>query len=279
MMQAGRERVSRRIESDHEMTDLIQNAGAPDNIQEFYTALFEQIVQIDEVLDSTTDQKSAGKRSIKNSIVEETKDEWEVTANSLVEKIAEMDERTQVGVYLGFVRMLEKAFDKVSETYVDNLFDTQPKQEQKVISDKDLAALTQQRSVVYKNLKTMRDLALMFGGAEDNFPMPKVRTGARGPRGKRAISEYSWSVNGVALTGDENSLLHVSKKYEFESVAALRKAIQAVLVDDEGNALKDLKDPPNPIVFSLPNGDTLTGNRPVSENGEDDEDSDEDESE
>jgi hypothetical protein len=142
-----------------------------------------------------------------------------------------------------------------------------------------LAALRQQRSVVYKNLKTMRDLALMFGGAEDNFPMPKVRTGARGPRGKRAISEYSWSVNGVALTGDENSLLHVSKKYEFESVAALRKAIQAVLVDDEGNALKDLKDPPNPIVFSLPNGDTLTGNRPVSENGEDDEDSDEDESE
>jgi hypothetical protein len=265
------------------MTDTM-NVGTPDNLKEFYDTLYAQINALDEALDSTTDQKTAGKRSIRNELVREfeevpgendTDSGWKAFSDALIEKLSEFPDRQQAGLYFGLAKALESAFEKTADAYVDSIFEAQPKVEQVQVSDEQIAAMNQQRSALYKNLKTMRDLALMFHGNEADYPLPKVRTGARGPRGKRAISEYSWSINGVALTGDENSLLSVSKKYEYESVAALRKAIQAALVDAEGNPLKDLKDPPNPIVFNLPNGDVLSGNRPVVSESDDDSDEDE----
>jgi len=265
------------------MTDTM--TGTPENLKEFYDALFAQITALDEALDSTTDQKTAGKRSIRNELVREfeevpgeddTDSGWKVFSEALIEKLSEFPDRQQAGLYFGLTKALEAAFEKTADAYVDSIFEAQPKVEQVQISEDQLAAMNQQRSALYKNLKTMRDLALMFKGSEADYPLPKVRTGARGPRGKRAISEYSWSINGVALTGDDNSLLAVSKKYEFESVAALRKAIQTSLVDEEGNPLKDLKNPPNPIVFNLPNGDVLSGNRPVVDTTDDDSDDEDD---
>lgn len=248
-----------------------------ENLHEFYSMLMAQISQVDELLDSTTDQKSAGKRALRNALVNEYSEVWTPVTVSLVEKVSDFDDRQQAAVFFAIIRELESAFNKTADAYLDAIFESQPKAETVSVSEDEIKALNEQRSALYKNIKTVRELALVFGGTEADYPMPKVRTGARGPRGKRAINEYSWSINGEALTGDDNSLLAISKKYEYASSAELRKAMLATLTDSEGKPLKDLKDPPNPIVFTLPNGDVLTGNRPVNLNDdEDDDEGDED---
>jgi len=272
------------------MSDLIaQLTASPDadniqlqSAQLMYTSVMEKLNAVDELLDSTTDAKTAGKRALRNEMVKKFESDWQPIAKQVSDFLSQLsDPEQKFGVFYALVRALNETFDKPADEYLaakvdENKTDPNaPKPEQ--LTDDQIRQLSEQRSLLYKNAKQTRELALLFGGTEETFPLPKKRTGTRGKRGMRAITMYDWQINGAPLSGENNNLLYVSKTYGYEKAADLRKAIQDAL------ELKDLKDPPAEITFQLPNKDILFGKRDItatpeaSENGDDEDDDDDDE--
>jgi len=244
-----------------------------------YSDIMSQLNALDEALDSTVDAKSAGKRALRNKLVVQYEGDWKPSVDSLVTSLSEFPVEQRVAVFSAFISQLNKAFDAEAQKYLEDQVESNKTDtsEAPTFTDEQIKKLSEDRSALYKAAKNTRELAILFGGTEEQFPLPKKRTGTRGKRGKRAISMYDWSINGEALKDDENSLLWVANKYGYENVAALRKAIQESLTDAEGKPLKDLKDPPSPITFALPGGFILVGVRDLSEPTTDSEsDSDED---
>ena len=63
------------------------------------------------------------------------------------------------------------------------------------------------------------------------WPTPKIRRGAFGKRGPRALSFYTWAVDGIGMEGDDDSNKGVSKKLGFEKVSEFTKALKAAGID------------------------------------------------
>ena len=102
----------------------------------------------------------------------------------------------------------------------------------------------------------------------DEVPDPKKRTGTRGKRGPRAISAFTWSVDGVRQSPEKDSLAGVAADNEYENAKVLRDAMRAAEID--------LKEPEDRIEFRLANGKLLVG---IKHEEEPDDDEDEDEGE
>lgn len=250
-------------------------------LKEMYDSFQGVLNGIDEALDSTVDAKSAGKRAHRNRIVDSFKDDWEPVSNEMVANLRAFDLEKRVAFFSAFQKALTEAFEKEVDEYLIKLVEeNKPAEgETPTFTEDQIKELQTQRSAMYKQMKTTRELALIFKADPEAFPLPRKRTGTHGKRGTRAINTYQWAINGEDLSDEKNKILWISKEYDYENAAAFRKA----LMDSLG--LKDLKEPPADITFALPNGDVLTGHRDISEdtaNGEseddeDDEDDDEDE--
>ena len=105
-----------------------------------------------------------------------------------------------------------------------------------LISEDEAEALRKTRSALYQQVKSVRELAIQIQEAteeDENWKMPKMRRGAHGKRGKRALSLYSWFFNGEEVE-DVDTVREVSAHLGYDKAAdftqALRDAAPARLV-------------------------------------------------
>ena len=236
------------------------------DLKSIHAELMAAIADIDIKLDSLGDAKSAGKRKIVSDRVEQTETVWSPVADRLIEQIRTMTPDEIVGVFNGIVRKLNGTFQEQVSAYVETLVDTQPASEP-LISPEEAKELSGVRSTLYAKVKSVVELAAQFG--DEGLEMPKKRTGARGKRGPRAISFFTWEINGESVAEDMDNLPAIAKKYGFEKGAALTKAMR--------EAGLDLRNPGERLEFTLPNGDVLVGINTAADSDEDDEGDEDDE--
>lgn len=211
---------------------------------DIYYTLKATIDEIDVQLDSVGDQKAAGKRKITNDLVEEFKDVWEPTLAKLIEQLNSMEPNKRAGVYNGFVRGLTKAFSDETSAFVDTLVPAEVEGEASdSIAPEALANLQKTRSELYAQIKAIVDIAKQLDGTE--LEMPKRRYGGVGKRGKRALTQYKFTVDGVEV----KNLAEAAKNNGYEKSADLTKALREVKIDTTT--------PPKEFSFELPNGKTL----------------------
>lgn len=235
-----------------------------------YTKLLSQISELDATLDATKDQKTAGKRLLRKEMIEEHNEEITKISTQIVNQLNKYDDRQKFAVFFGIATALSDSFGEPSDKFLTTIVESQPVPEKITLSEEEMKALTERRSALYKHAKTVRELAILFDGTEEDFPMPKRRSGGAGVRGKRKMSLYTWKVNGTDFT-DTPYLVKLAERFGLGTAAGLRKAIMEQL------ELEDLKNPPNPLTFNAPNGEILIGIRPEDSEVDDSEDDDDDE--
>jgi hypothetical protein len=202
-----------------------------------------KVGEIDEVLDSLSDAGAAGKRKIGNDLVAEFEDGWSVVASKLIEQMQGMEEDQRVGSFLGLVRALSGEFEESSKNYIAKIVESQPKAEVPTVSDDEKKELSANRTLLFTQMKHVRELALAFNEAEavldengnvvsvPGWELPAVRRGGFGPRGKRALSFYTWAIDGTGVDEDSDSVKGVAGLLGFEKVADFSKALRDGGVD------------------------------------------------
>lgn len=221
-------------------------------MQEIYEKIMSSINEIDEKLDSRTDGKALGKRTLVNDLIELTKTHHESVVAQFVEQLNAVSPDEMVGIYYGITRGLDKAFRESASKYVDQKVETMPKPEP-LISEEEVKPLSAMRSELYQKAKAVIDLVKTFDDSID-WEMPKKRTGSRGKRGARATSFITWTVDGK----DYKSLKDLAEAYpQFEKVTDLRKFIaeKGYTPDAEKPGI-DLKTPPAEFFVDMPDGNT-----------------------
>jgi len=233
------------------------------DLKKAHDELHAALNEIDTTLDAASgDQKSAGKRKITNGLIEDSKESWEPIAESLVEQLRVADPAVQVGVYFGLIRALQNEFSKELGDVVEAMVEKAPVEETVELSEEDAKALSKSRSEIYSKLKTLIGLAESFGQA-DGMYAPKKRTGGRGKRGPRAISFFTWQVDGE----DVENLKAVAEGYDqYEKTSDLTKAMREAEIN--------LTKPEDRIEFTLPDGKILVGLNTAGEEVDDDDDDD-----
>ncbi len=188
-------------------------------LQEMYDQLTEAVATLDEQLDSLSDAETAGKRKVTNELVEKYKGTWEAPVTGLVDQLKKMAENNvdeMVGVFNALLRELRSNFNETSDKHVSSIVESQPKTEP-MITEAEAKVKSTQRSEAYQQLKSVIELAQAWEvPGSDTWVMPKPRRGARGKRGKRALSSYDWSIDGTQLTGEDNSVTGVYKLLGFD---------------------------------------------------------------
>lgn len=223
---------------------------------ELYVEFWNQIYDIDAVLDAGTE--SAGKGKITNSLVEAAKAEWTPAlqnATEAFEKLsAEADDETVVGTYFGLVRGLQKLLKERADAVVQRIYDAQPQTED-TASDAEKQRLAAERSELMKNIKPIIEMGKMFNLVTEEYPweLPK-RRGAVGKRGKRALTDYDWTVNGETYSSvkDVAEALNVGRG---EFTKALREAPNDI----------NTKEPPSEFSASVFNTTVSAKRRAVDE--------------
>lgn len=240
------------------------------DLQEMWDQLLTTCAEIDEKLDSRSDSKSATKRSIINGYITENEASWKSVVDQFVGQLGELPVEKLAGIYYGIVRGLDSAFSAKVSAHLDSTVESAPKIEP-LISEEEVAPLTKIRSDIFSKLKSIKELASTFDQGED-WELPKRRTGAKGKRGKRALSFFTWSVEGDDK--EYTKLAEIVELYPaYDKVGDLTKAMREAglnLTKPEGN-----------LEFTLPDGKTLTGFNGISaddtpEDDDDDENGDED---
>lgn len=230
------------------------------------TGLADQIGEIDTVLDSLSGAQSAGKRAVINRLVKEVQENIEAVLSKLDEQVfATIDnDDTFVGMYSGILRGLESKYqahqDEVLESKAEEI-----KAETPDLSEDQIKEMTENRKELVMRFKATKEIFRTFGmPGVDTVPDPKKRTGSRGPRGPRAITQFTWEVDGVRQSPDKDSLTGVASENGYENSKALRDALREAGID--------LKNPEDKIEFTLSNGKSLVGIKTVDEDDDEDED-------
>lgn len=222
-------------------------------MHEIYHQLHEKINELDEFLDSqTADAKTAGKRKLTNDLIEAETAAWKPIVDQLTTLLDPLSIERQIGVYFGLVRALGSAYSQKLGTEIEALVNAQPTVEVEKADPEKIKAVSATRSELAKQLSTLIQTLTNFNMnvLEDGTEMTpaKKRTGGRGPRGKRALSYFTWTVGQQEFA----NLKAVVEAYDsFEKVADLTKAFRAASIDT--------KNPGERIEFTLPNGDILVG--------------------
>lgn len=236
-------------------------------LQGAYTALMTEIAGIDEKLDSLTDVKAAGKRTKINEFIKNTEGSWQKVVEDFTSQLSNAPDEVKIGIYFGITRGLDSAFRvQVNET-LDKIIESMPPAAP-LISVEEAPGLSKVRTDLYSKVKAVINLAEQFG-EDASMVMPRKRTGSKGPRGKRALSFFSWFVDATPYS----KLSDVVADYDqYDKVSNLTAAMR--------EAELDLRNPPDRIEFTLPDGKTLIGlNGNVDEDVEDEEEEDDSEEE
>jgi len=237
-----------------------------------------KVKALDEVLDAATDQKSAGRRAVINSLVANNEDE----VNSIVEQfkaaLAGSPPEHAFGVYFGVLRGLRNEFDENGVAYAESLVEQRP---QVKVDPAEVERANADRSNKVEQLKHLRAILATSLSEEEleAFKVPRRRS-MGGPRGKRAIGFYTWTVDGVPFEGN---ITELAKHLGYERPADLRDEMK---VEVDGKPLINLTKPPDVINFTTSGGNVLVGTKSADapnweevpdEDADDDDDVDENE--
>lgn len=220
---------------------------------EVYQKLTAGIAELDEVLDAqTADAKTAGKRKLTNDLIEAETAAWEPIVSQLDSLLSPLAIERQIGVYFGLVRALGSVYSQKLGSAIDELVNNQPTVEVEKLSPEKIKEMSTVRSDLARQLTTLIQTLTNFGMniLPDGTEMvpAKKRTGGRGPRGKRALSYFTWWIDDQEF---ENLKAVVEAYDSFEKVANLTKAFREAGIDTQK--------PGDRIDFTLPDGKILVG--------------------
>lgn len=245
--------------------------------------LGKEIADIDVRLDQSAGSVPAAKRVVVDRRIEKYKDEIDGSTTQIggffeSEELAEDPDKFAAYV-VGFKRFFSKYDDRLESWFNDHNDEVQAALVK--LTPEEIAALTENRKEKLKMFRGLREILGMFAEDTSMIPEPKGRRGVRGKRGPRAISLFSWEVDGVRQPAEFDSLTAVADQNGYEKSKDLRDAIKADIVDENGDVVKkgyDLANPPDRIEFVMKNGKTLVGVK-KAQDSEDDDDDDSDETE
>lgn len=217
--------------------DLTEDPVNDSQVRQWYKKLMIQVNEIDEVLDASSD--ASGKRKFTNELVSNSEGEWKPAVDSLVSQMNEMPEDVRAGVFYGMIRTLTTQFKDTLDKWIETQVASKPKEEVETISDEEKKSLQEKRQELSKQLVAIIDMAYTFGDAkgdqennpDPNWPKPRIRRGAFGRRGPRALSFYTWAVDGIGMEGDDDSNKGVARKLGFEKVSEFTKALKEAKID------------------------------------------------
>lgn len=235
------------------------------------TSLGDEIGEIDVVLDSLSGAQSAGKRAVINRLVKEVQEHIDTVLSNLDAQVFEKIESDDVfvGMYSGLVKSLEGKYQARQDAILESKAE-EIKAETPDLSEEQIKEITEQRKELVMRFKATKEIFRTFGmPGVDSVPDPKKRTGSRGKRGPRAITQFNWTVDGVRQSPDKDSLTGVASENGYENSKALRDALREAGID--------LKNPEDKIEFTLANGKALVGIKAVDDDEDDEDDEDEDE--
>lgn len=218
------------------------------DLQNLHDDLHKKIDEIDAKLDSQVDAKTAGKRAIVSDLIDSAKGTWTPVSEQLIGQLGSATEDVQIGVYYGLLRALNSAFSKKLSEAVDKKVEALPEATPAdVIPEEVIKELSTARSELYAKVRQLVEMNETFNGG-CTMHLPKRRTGGRGKRGPRAISSFNWTIDETAY----ENLKAVAEDYDqYEATKDLTKAMR--------DAKIDLKNPPDRIEFTLPDGKILVG--------------------
>jgi hypothetical protein len=235
------------------------------DLKEKFDELQGTLDDIDEKLDSRDGGASTIRTQVLKGLIAETEANWSKVLDQLVEHLSGEDvtDRARIGFYYGLVRGLDKKFGTEAKKSIESAVAEAPKIEP-LITEEEVEPLLESRKKVYAMIKSLRDMAEMFADPDlENMPAPRRRGGApKGKRGKRALSFFSWEIEGK----EYDSLKDVIEDVPiFDRVADLTAAMRAAKINTTN--------PGNTIEFELPDGRMLTGtNNNVDPDDEGDDD-------
>ena len=233
------------------------------------TDLYDEIGEIDVVLDSLSGAQSAGKRAVLNRLVKAVESNVEAVLNKLDEQVFAgiSDDDVFAGMFAGVLRGLEARYEKRQDEILASKSE-EIKQATPELSEDQIKEYNDRRKDLVTKFKATKEIFKTFGmpGVEE-VADPKRRTGAHGKRGPRAITQFTWSVDGARQNPQTDTLAGVASENGYENAKALRDAMKA--------AGLDLKEPGDRIEFELSNGKQLVGVKvDHSEDSDDDDDAD-----
>jgi hypothetical protein len=221
------------------------------DLKEKFDELQETLDVIDEKLDSRDGGTGTIRTAILKGMIAETEENWSKILNQLVEHLSGAPDRARIGFYYGLVRGLDKQFGKEAKKSIDAEVEQAPKMEP-LITEEEVEPLMEQRKKVYAMIKSLREMAELFGDDDlENMPAPRRRGGApKGKRGPRALSFFTWEIEGT----DYESLKDVIAAVPiYDRVADLTAAMRAAKIDTSK--------PGDEIKFELPDGRILIGTK------------------
>ena len=253
------------------MTDT----ATPTDMGGLYEMLKGAIQELDEKIDSWNPETGIRNQFLKE-LVAENGDTTTQQTNKLATQLSEMDERKRYSLYYGILEGLRNTFKGDFDKWLTVQLETMPKPEKVEVSEDERKEVTSKRSEYYAKIKQVKELAESFGfpGAE-TWTMPSVRRAGSGKRGKRALSLYSWAIDGVEVGSDDNTPAGVAKLLDYEKAGDFTKDLkEQTVVDDEGKSGKlNTSKPPREFEVTV-RGKVITASRITDE---DVDDSDEDE--
>ena len=217
--------------------DLTEDPVNDSQVRSWYKKLMAEVNGIDELLDAASDK--SGKRKFTNTLVEAQEDQWKPAVDNLSTQMNAMTEEQRAGVFYGMIRSFTTTFKEQIDNWIESQVSSQPQEEVESVSDDEKKELQNRRSELSKQVNAIIDMAYTFGDAQGdqenqpdpNWPKPKIRRGAFGKRGPRALSFYTWAVDGIGMEGDDDSNKGVSQKLGFEKVSEFTKALKDAGID------------------------------------------------
>jgi hypothetical protein len=234
-----------------------------------FESLNGRVKELDEILDAASDQKGAGRRAVINQLVTASQETIDSVVAQFIEQLGQMDDEKRYGVYFGVLRGLRGEFDEPGTAFAESLVEQRP---QITVDPAEVLAANNERSDKVGQMKHLK--AILEAVAPEDAEGLKVprRRSTGGPRGKRAISYYTWTIDGAEFDGN---LTEVAKKLGYARPADLR--------DEMKNAEINLTKPKDVIEFTTSGGNVLVGTKDadapdwedVPDEADDDEDDDE----
>lgn len=193
-----------------------------------YKELMNLINQIDEKLDAGSE--NARRKEFVDNLVSSHQSDWEPVTTALIPQMESMSSEQLAANYHGIIRALNAAYKNSVDNFVKESFEALPQEEVAQASEAEKKALSEERSKLYAQVKAVIPMAETFNVNLGDDPMPK-RRGAAGKRGPRALSLYSWTIDGAALDEDDNDPKGVAAALGFEKASQLTEYLKTVEVN------------------------------------------------
>jgi hypothetical protein len=246
--------------------DLTPQAG-DHQVLVIYKELMNLINKIDEKLDAGSE--TARRKEFVDNLVSSYQSDWEPVTKALIPQMENMSAEALAANYHGIIRALNEAYKKAVDSHVNEAFEAIPQEDIAQASEAEKKALSEERSKLYAQVKAVIPMAATFNVDLGDDPMPR-RRGAAGKRGKRALSLYSWTVDGQVLSEDDNDPKGVAAILGFEKASGLTEFLKTVEID--GKKI-NTTNPPEEFTFTY-NGKEVYAKRETDDADNDDADDD-----